>query len=253
MFLLALAIPAKANELPSVANINYDDAHPSNLVAVVIGYQNWVKHKSGVTIPVFSLEDGAGDGRETGVLFYVVAPTNYAGYIFFADCLKDGGSDAQTVPSETCFPKNVLLSFRLDSFPIKRILDSRCCLAPYDQLPTLRLAGQRYLSSEQEATIYLTQLKNQLDALEAEYGIYKKKTDEEEQALIAKGILWYKNDSREETKAYRECNTQRRAIGYRIGLVRTSIKDAESQWVQLQKRLHETTKTPRDKPEGTGE
>jgi hypothetical protein len=251
LFFLTALVRADGLSFSSV--INYDDAHPSNIVAVVIGYQNMVKHKTGVTVPVFSLEDGSGDGKERGVLFFVLAPTNYAGYIFLADCLKDSFSDAQTVPSEKLYPKDVLLSFRLSDFPIRWMLKSHCYIDPHDQLATGHLASQRYLSSEQEATIYLTQLKNQLDALEAEHEIYKKKTDEEEQALITKGILWYKNDNREETKAYRECNTQRRAIGYQIGLVRTSFKDAESQLVQLQKRLHKTTKTPRDKPEGTGE
>ena len=66
--------------------IGYDDSCPSNLVAVVAGYQNTRRHESGVDIPVFSVDKGAGAGQETGILFYVVAPTNHAGHFFFVEC-----------------------------------------------------------------------------------------------------------------------------------------------------------------------
>lgn len=64
--ILAVLTTLKAEELSFSSVINYDDAHPSNIVAVVIGYQNTVRHISGVTIPVFSREDGSGDGKEGG-------------------------------------------------------------------------------------------------------------------------------------------------------------------------------------------
>ena len=54
--------------------LRYDDSAPSNLVAVVAGYQSTRKHESGVEMSWFSLDPGAGDGKETGILFYILAP-----------------------------------------------------------------------------------------------------------------------------------------------------------------------------------
>lgn len=240
--ILAVHTTLKAEELSFSSVINYDDAHPSNIVAVVIGYQNMVKHKTGITIPVFSLEDGSGNGQERGVLFFVLAPTNYAGYIFYADCNKDSLSDAQTVPSEEVFPKDELHSFRLSDFPIEWMLKSHCYIDPRNQLSTGRLVRQRYLSSEQEATNYLVQLKAQLVSQKEERRLCKEIAAEEEKRLIAQGVHWYKNDNSETTRKYREYTGKAGRLGLRISEQNVAIKDAEEQLARLnkyQERRHE--------------
>jgi len=54
----------------------------TNLVATVAGYQVMREIANGVEIPVFTV-NGEKSGDETGVLFYVVAPTNYVGLYFW--------------------------------------------------------------------------------------------------------------------------------------------------------------------------
>jgi len=231
-----LTIKASAGGLSFSTSINYDDAHPSNMVAVVIGYQNMVKHKTGVTVPVFSLEDGSGNGQERGVLFFVLAPTNYAGCIFYADCNKDNFSDAQTVPSEECFPRDELHSFRLSVFPIDRMLQSRCLIVPQGHLSTGHFIRHRYLSSEQEATDYLKELKTRFVSLESERRLCKEVTAEEEKNLMAQGIHWYKNDNSDATRKYREHIGRAKRLAHRIRETGTAIEDAEVQLAHLRKR-----------------
>lgn len=240
--ILAVLTTLKAEELSFSSVINYDDAHPSNIVAVVIGYQNTVRHISGVTIPVFSREDGSGNGKEGGVLFFILAPTNYAGYVFFADCLKDSFSDAQTVPSEKSFPKDELHSFRISGFPIQSLMQSHCYIGPNAQLATGHLVRQRYLSSEQEAMTFLVQLKKQRVVMENERKTCEEIAAEEEKRFIAQGILWYKNDNSETTRKYRENNGRKRALTLRIRETDVAIKDAETQLRRLnvyRERRHE--------------
>lgn len=227
---------ANAGSLSFSSSINYDDEHPSNIVAVVIGYQNFVKHKSGVTIPTFSIDDGAGDGKERGVLFYILAPTNYAGYVFFADCLKDSFSDAQTTPSEEYFPKNELLSFRLSDFPIHDLLRLHCYIGPNPPLSTGNFVKQRYLASEQEAEIYLTQMKTQVATLENEHKRCGKILEEEEKSFIKRSIYGYKNDNSETTRKYRETTIRKRKLTRKIREIELAIKDAEEQLGQLKAR-----------------
>ena len=234
--LAILTVLAQADSLSFSSAINYDDAHPSNIVAVVIGYQNMVKHKTGVTVPEFSLENGSGNGQERGVLFFVLAPTNYAVYVFYADCNKDNMSDTQTAPSEEVFPKDELHSFRLSDVPIQRLLDSHCCIDPHTQLSTGRLGRQRYLSSEQEATNYLVQLETQLVSLKEERRLCKEIAAEEEKHFIAQGIHWYKNDNSETTRKYREYTGKAGRLSLRISEKRVAIKDAEEQLTHLRKR-----------------
>jgi len=234
--LVILTVSARADGLSFSSTINYDDAYPSNLVAVVIGYQNMVKHKTGVTIPAFSLEKGSGNGQERGVLFFVLAPTNYAGYIFYADCNKDSMSDAQTAPSEEVFPKDELHSFRLSDVPIQWLLDSHCCIDPHIQLSTGRLGRQRYLSTEQEATNYLVQLKAQLGSQKEERRLCKELAAEEEKHFIAQGVHWYKNDNSETTRKYREYTGKAGRLSLRICEISVAIKDAEEQLTRLRTR-----------------
>ncbi|MFA6776666.1 MAG: hypothetical protein WCR76_10420 [Sphaerochaetaceae bacterium] len=229
LILVVLTTLVKSEELSFSSIINYDDAQPSNIVAVVIGYQNTVRHKSGVTIPVFSREDGSGDGKERGVLFFILAPTNFAGYVFFADCLKDSFSDAQTVPSEKSFPKDELHSFRISDFPIQSLLQAHCYIGPNAQLATGHLARQRYLSSEQEAMTYLAQLRNQRVVMENERKLCEGIAAEEEKRFIAQGIHWYKNDNSETTLKYRENNGRKRTLTLRIRETDVAIEDAEKQ------------------------
>ena len=234
---LALCLTAltalTVEELSFSSIINYDDAHPSNIVAVVIGYQNTVRHISGVSIPVFSLEDGAGDGREEGVLFFVLAPTNYAGYVFFADCLKDSFSDGQTVPSEELFPKDELHAFRVFDFPTQILTRAHCYIGPDALLATARLVRQKYLSSEQEATAFLAQLRKQRAAMENEHNVCEKIVAEEKKKFIAQGIHWYKNDNHEITRKYRENNRRKRALALKINETDLAIRDAETQLRRL--------------------
>lgn len=231
--LVILKVSARADGLSFSSTINYDDANPSNIVAVVIGYQNMVKHKTGITIPVFSLEDGSGNGQERGVLFFVLAPTNYAGHTFYADCNKDSLSDSQTVPSEEVFPKDELHSFRLSDFPIEWMLKSHGYIGSHNQLSTGRLVRQRYLSSEQEATNYLVQLKTQLVSQKEERRLCKELAAEEEKHFIAQGIHWYKNDNSETTRKYREYTGKAKRLSLRISEQNVAIKDAEEQLARL--------------------
>lgn len=63
-------------------NLIYEWVGETNLVVSVAGYKTTCKLANGMDIPVFSVSNENKD-HEQGVLFYVIAPTNYAGHFFW--------------------------------------------------------------------------------------------------------------------------------------------------------------------------
>lgn len=152
-----------ALSFPASAAIGYDNDHPSNVVAVVAGYQNMRKHESGLEVPFFSIEDGAGAGQETGILFCIIAPTNYAGRFFFVRCPRGlGPYEDQHIPSENLFNKNKLYSFSFALREIQAVLESKSHFDPSIATTTTRLEDTEYFWSVADAAARLLDLHERL-------------------------------------------------------------------------------------------
>jgi hypothetical protein len=144
------ALPAMSDNFSKV--LRYDDSAPSNLVAVVAGYQSTRKHESGVEMSWFSLDPGAGSGKETGILFYILAPTNYAGHFFWVERPQGYGPfEDQRMPSGELFRKDRLYSFSLANNNIVGMLASQSHLNPDDRLTTWHLGSSPYFWRRQDA------------------------------------------------------------------------------------------------------
>lgn len=168
--------------------LHYDDSTPSNLVAVVAGYQNTRKHESGVEMSWFSLDPGSGAGKETGILFYILAPTNYAGHFFWVECPRGYGPfEDQRTPSEDLFRKDQLYSFSLANNNIVGMLASQSHLNPDDRLTTWHLGGFPYFWRYQDAFAFGETNKIKLAQCKAALPDLKRKLLEEKQRELLTG------------------------------------------------------------------
>ena len=174
------ALPAMSDNFSKV--LRYDDSALSNLVAVVAGYQSTRKHESGVEMSWFSLDPGAGSGKETGILFYILAPTNYAGHFFWVECPKGYGHfEDQRTPSEELFQKDRLYSFSLVNNNIAGMLASQSHLNPNDRLTTWHLGGFPYFWRNQDAFTFCETNKIKLARCKDELSELKRKLSEAKQ------------------------------------------------------------------------
>lgn len=203
--------------------LNYDKAQ-SNILAIVVGYQNWVVHNSGITIPKFSANDDAGKGEEHGVLFFIVAPTNYAGRLFFASCDKHSFSDAQITPSEKMFPKDVVLKFKLDDFPISLLEKSDCLEIINSPISTGHLAVQRYLPTTKEAVIYLEFLNRKIKNIKKE--------------ILELDNTMLKERYDVNSNVYNKAKAKKRTLVLQLQEKIVSLKDAEQQLQQLKSKAN---------------
>lgn len=178
----------------SPPSLKYDDSEPSNLVVTVVGYQQVRRHASGIEIPVFSLDDNAGKGDETGILFYILAPTNYAGHFFWVECPRGYGPfEDQRTPSQDLFRKDQLYSFSLANNNIVGMLASQSRLNPDDRLTTWHLGGFPYFWRYQDAFAFGETNKIKLAQCKAALPELKRKLLEEKQRELLTGV---KSDER---------------------------------------------------------
>ena len=181
-----------AGETTAVSQlIGYDDSSPSNLVVAVAGYQTVRRHESGIDVPVFSIDEGAGAGEETGILFYIVAPTNYAGRFFFVTCPRGlGPFEDQQAPSEKMFPKNKLFYFRLDDGKIQEMLESKYCMDTRDSFSTWHMPGTQYYWAVEDCEAYLTKSREMEERYKRELPALKEKFKKERQVAAIEGGGW---------------------------------------------------------------
>lgn len=152
------ALPSNGSEA-----LLYDDSNPSNLVVVVAGYQVSGKHPSGVEMSWFSLNPDAGAGDETGILFYILAPTNYAGRFFWVEVPRGYGSfEDQQMPSQKAYPKGQLFSFKFENDNIRHMLDTQSCLVPNERLTTWHLGTSPYFTRLGDAVAFVESNKTKL-------------------------------------------------------------------------------------------
>lgn len=182
-----------AGETNSVSQpIGYNDSNPSNLVVAVAGYQTVRRHESGIEIPVFSIDEGAGAGEETGILFYVVAPTNYAGRFFFVTCPRGlGPFENQQTPSEMMFPKNKLFYFRLDDGKTQKMLESKYCMDTRDSFSTWHMPGTQYYWAAEDCEAYLTKVREKEERYKRELPALKEKFKKERQVAAIEDGGWH--------------------------------------------------------------
>lgn len=143
----------------------------TNIVATVAGYQTMRTLANGIDVPMFTV-DGEKNGDEKGVLFYVVAPTNYAGLYFWMH--HDGLIASGYVTS--LYKTNILYYFPFHQFQIDEF-DTGVLHADtlYDfsrrnkgSPCTLKPLGWRYFTSRSEAETTLVELlKEKIDAMKA--------------------------------------------------------------------------------------
>lgn len=130
----------------------FDFAGSTNIVATVAGYQIEQQLASNVTVKTFSTDLGMRSGKELGVLFYVIWPTNYTGQYFM---LSNKGEYTRT---DKLYQMNKLYYFEFsfngcqdihpgDLFPISSTNGTLLHVA--HQL------GRRYYLSREEAIVCL--------------------------------------------------------------------------------------------------
>lgn len=223
--------------------IGYDDSHPSNLVAVVVGYQNIRRHESGIDIPVFSVEEGAGAGRETGILFYIVAPTNHAGHFFFVECPRGYSRfEDQPTPSEILFPKDQLFSFRLSDAITRGILESKDRTTTRGGFTTWHLTATQYHWSTKECESYLAEKRELEEKYKRELPALKERLNQEKQAADGRTP---------KTDAFKALAEDVRHRINALVYLPVEIKEAEEQLERL-RNVRETEINENDRKEATG-
>jgi len=134
----------------------------TNIVAAVAGYQTMWTLDTGIDIPLFAV-NGDKKGDETGVLFYVVAPTNYAGRFFWMhhDGLIASGRLTALYKTNTLyyFPFHPFQRDESDNGVLHA--DDLYGLNRNDKGSpcTLKPLGWRYFASRSEAEIFLSGLR----------------------------------------------------------------------------------------------
>ncbi len=141
----------------------------TNIVATVAGYQTMRTLANGIDIPIFT-GDGEKSGDEKGVLFYVVAPTNYAGLYFWMhhDGLIASGRLTSLYKTNTLyfFPFYKFQRDECDNgvlhadnlYDLNRKNKGSPC--------TLKPLGWRYFTATNEAEIFLSELRKEQDSAE---------------------------------------------------------------------------------------
>ncbi|MDD2230781.1 MAG: hypothetical protein PHY48_15450 [Candidatus Cloacimonetes bacterium] len=207
--------------------LKYDDEDPTDLVASVAGYQQMQKHASGINVPVFSLEVDAKIGDVIGILFSIVAPTNYIGHIFWVECpTKYGCFENQSYPSDKLFPTNQLYSFSLSDSNILSMLESTSRMAPEDRMTTWHLPTHLYFYKLKDAIEYLENKKKKLEHDKSDLPDLKKKLAEERKKHLSGG----RRSSRYKILAGKVGNTL-----HEITQIESDIRDVERRILRLRK------------------
>ncbi len=185
-----------------------DLAGPSNLVMGVVGYKTVRTLASGVEIPVFSPTLEAGNGQENGILFCVVSPTNFSGRYFYLG--RDKGCDM----SSKLYKPNEFYAFEFSEDGIFGIGTNELFNIPPIFQNGHRVIGHigsfRYLTTPNEAKLYISELERLLRENEVAIIDAKAKVEVERQRLGIKSnefVNTFKNI--EYLKAVTHLNTLR--------------------------------------------
>lgn len=155
----------------------------SNLVAAVVGYQTTREVSDDIRIPLFTPAVEASKTNAYGVLFYVIAPTNYANYYFYLDG-EDRFNASETVnyyrPDEFYW---FSLSEKGPDYDVRRLL----FLLPWDCQKRMRLSqpnNSRFfvskISVEKELDRLVRRKKERMDELSRQEDALKKSITKEE-------------------------------------------------------------------------
>ena len=207
----------------------------TNIVATVVGYQTKRTIGPWIEIPVMSSE-GTKNGEETGVLFYVVAPTNYAGNFFWMhhDGLMASGYLASLYKTNTLY-----------YFPFTRDGRNPGALHPEDFADlnkvvdkgptpcTLRPAGWRYFCSIPDAENFISELAVHRSALEKELAKDKEKlTHIEPPPPRKKGDPTFSSERRRKYADYyttqsdlQQHESRIKSLGYEIGRAQQQLDE----------------------------
>lgn len=133
----------------------FDFADSTNIIVVVVGYQIEQKLASNVTFRTFSTDLGMLSGKELGVLFYVIWPTNYTGQYFM---LSNEGEYTQT---DKLYQVGKLYCFEFSSSGYNNIHPEDLFSIPSTNGTPLHIGhqlGRRYFLSREQAIGYLREL-----------------------------------------------------------------------------------------------
>jgi hypothetical protein len=182
--LLFLFLILQVSVLRSDEITRLDLAGPSNLVMGVVGYKTVRILGPGIEIPLFSPTLEAGNGQESGILFCVVSPTNFAGRFFFLG--RDKGCDM----SSKLYKPNELYTFEFSEDGVCGISTNELFDIPPISQNGHRLIGHigmfRYLTTPNEARLYICELEKLLKENEIAIIDAKEKVEKERQRLAIK-------------------------------------------------------------------
>lgn len=211
----------------------YDNASPSNIVAAVVGYKETRRHPSGIDIPYFSVAGDAGKGKETGILFCIVAPTNYAGMLFHLTCPRTGDIwNDQPVPASFEYPTDELFQFKIGGH-VQEILETTGRVPCFT---TWHLVGTPYFWRYEDAVAFADTNKLKLAENKKALPELKKKWEDEKKHELPTGMK-----SRSYLESFERFSETFKDVGHREAIIRET--EAQIERLKKMKNLLKATTT----------